>query len=191
VLSPKGEVRAFRDVKSWDTWLAENHSRSPGIWIRIAKKGSGIKSATSPEILDVALCYGWIDAQVRPENDTTWLQRFMPRAKRSMWSKRNREKALALIASGKMKPAGLDQIEAAKADGRWDAAYDSPRHAKTPPDLEKALARNKASRKFFDALSAANRYAILWRIQTAKKAETRAGRIASIIEMLEKGETFH
>ena len=115
----------------------------------------------------------------------------MPRANRSLWSKRNREKAQALIAGGKMKPAGLEQIEAAKADGRWDAAYDSPRNATVPPDLDEALRQSPTARKFFSALSAANRYAILWRIQTAKKPETRARRVASIIEMLEKGETFH
>jgi uncharacterized protein YdeI (YjbR/CyaY-like superfamily) len=185
------QIKAFATADAWTKWLEKNHARSPGVWIRIAKKGSGIKSVTSPEILEVALCYGWIDAQVRPESETTWLQRFMPRAKRSMWSKRNREKALALIASGRMKPAGFQQIESAKGDGRWDRAYDSPRNATVPADLQMALNRNPSARKFFKTLSAANRYAILWRIQTAKKAETRARRIEALVEMLEKGETLH
>jgi uncharacterized protein YdeI (YjbR/CyaY-like superfamily) len=187
-----GEVRAFRDQKAWGAWLAKNHRRSPhGVWIRLAKKGSGTKSITSPEALELALCYGWIDAQIRPESESTWLQRFMPRARRSIWSKRNREKALALIENGKMQSAGLEEIERAKADGRWEDAYDSPKNATVPLDLERALRKNARASAFFKTLNAANRYAVLWRIQTAKKPETRVRRIQTIVAMLEKGETFH
>ena len=159
--------------------------------MRIAKKASGARSVTYAEALEIALCYGWIDAQKRPESETAWLQRFMPRRPRSIWSKINREKALGLIASGKMKPAGLHEVERAKQDGRWEAAYDSPKTAIMHPDFQKALNRNPRAKAFFSTLSAANRYAILWRIQTAKKAETRDRRIRSFIEMLEKGETIH
>lgn len=159
--------------------------------MRIAKKASGARSVTYTEAVEIALCYGWIDAQKRPESETAWLQRFMPRRQRSIWSKINREKALALIASGQMKPAGLEEVERAKQDGRWEAAYDSPKTATMPPDFHKALNRNPRAKAFFSTLSAANRYAILWRIQTAKKAETRDRRIRSFIEMLEKGETIH
>ncbi|MFN2636027.1 MAG: YdeI family protein [Gemmatimonadaceae bacterium] len=188
---PTGEARAFKDQSAWAEWLEKNHRGSPGVWIRLGKKGSGIKSITSPEALEVALCYGWIDAQMRPENEETWLQRFMPRATRSLWSKRNREKALALIESGKMRPAGLEEIERAKADGRWDEAYDSPKNATVPGDLEDALRKNPRAKAFFKTLNAANRYAILWRLQTAKKPDTRQRRIGTIVAMLEKGGTFH
>ena len=175
----------------WEKWLERNHAKSPGVWLRLAKKGATKPSVTYAEALESALCYGWIDAQKRSESDTTWLQRFMPRRPRSIWSKINREKALALISSGRMKPPGLAEVERAKADGRWDAAYDSPSSATVPDDFQKALNRSARAKKFFKTLNAANRYAILWRIQTARKAETRSARIQSMIEMLEKGETFH
>ena len=184
-------VRAFKDAKAWESWLAKNQTSVDGVWMRIAKKASGARSVTYTEAVEIALCYGWIDAQKRPESETAWLQRFMPRRQRSIWSKINREKALALIASGQMKPAGLEEVERAKQDGRWEAAYDSPKTATMPPDFHKALNRNPRAKAFFSTLSAANRYAILWRIQTAKKAETRDRRIRSFIEMLEKGETIH
>lgn len=159
--------------------------------MRIAKKASGTKSVTYPEALEVALCHGWIDAQKRPESETAWLQRFMPRRQRSIWSKINREKALALIASEQMKPAGLDEIERARKDGRWEAAYDSPSGATVPADFEKELDRHPKAKAFFKTLSRTNSYAITWRIQTAKKPETRKRRIRTFIEMLEKGETLH
>ena len=144
-----------------------------------------------PEAVEVALCYGWIDAQARPESATAWLQRFMPRRPGSIWSKINRERALALIASGRLRPAGLEQVERAREDGRWEAAYDSSRTATVPADFERELELNPKARAFFKTISAANRYAILWRLQTAKKAETRANRLKTFIEMLEKGETIH
>lgn len=184
-------VRAFKDAREWESWLAKNQTAGGGIWMRIAKKASGTKSVTYPEALEVALCHGWIDAQKRPESETAWLQRFMPRRQRSIWSKINREKALALIASEQMKPAGLDEIERARKDGRWEAAYDSPSGATVPADFEKELDRHPKAKAFFKTLSRTNSYAITWRIQTAKKPETRERRIRTFIEMLEKGETLH
>jgi uncharacterized protein YdeI (YjbR/CyaY-like superfamily) len=184
-------VRAFKDAAAWDAWLAKNQNSPGGIWMRIAKKASGTKSITYPEAVEIALCHGWIDGLKRPESDTAWLQRFTPRRQRSIWSQINREKALALVAGGQMKPAGLAEIERAKRDGRWDAAYESPKSATMPADFKKELDRHPKANAFFKTLSKTNSYAILWRIQTAKKAETRARRIQTCIQMLEKGETFH
>jgi uncharacterized protein YdeI (YjbR/CyaY-like superfamily) len=189
--SAPGAVRGFKTRKEFAAWLEKNHETSPALWVRIARKGSGIKSITYAEGVEVALCYGWIDAQKLPENETTWLQRFMPRRPRGIWSKINREKALALIANGQMTQAGLVEIERAKKDGRWEAAYDSQAGANVPTDFEQELERHPKAKEFFKSISAANRYAITWRLQTAKKAETRAKRMRSFIEMLEKGETLH
>jgi uncharacterized protein YdeI (YjbR/CyaY-like superfamily) len=189
--SAPGAVRGFKTRKDFAAWLEKNHKTSPALWVRIARKGSGIKSITYAEGVEVALCYGWIDAQKLPESKTTWLQRFMPRRPRSIWSKVNREKALALIANGQMTQAGIVEIERAKTDGRWEAAYDSQGGASVPPDFEEALERHPKAKAFFKSISAANRYAITWRLQTAKKAETRAKRMRTFIEMLEKGETLH
>jgi len=189
--SAPGAVRGFKTREEFAAWLDKNHKTSPALWVRMARKGSGIKSITYAEGVEVALCYGWIDAQKLPESETAWLQRFMPRRSRSIWSKVNREKALALIANGQMTQAGLVEIERAKTDGRWEAAYDSQAGARVPPDFEKALERHPKAKAFFNSISAANRYAITWRLQTAKKAETRAKRMRRFIEMLEKGETLH
>lgn len=189
--SAPGAIRGFKTRKEFAAWLDKNHKTSPALWVRMGRKGSGIKSITYAEGVEVALCYGWIDAQKLPENETTWLQRFMPRRPRSIWSKVNREKALALIANGQMTQAGLVEIERAKTDGRWEAAYDSQAGASVPPDFEEALERHPKAKAFFKSISAANRYAITWRLQTAKKAETRAKRMRTFIEMLEKGETLH
>jgi len=150
-----------------------------------------VQSLTYSEALEVALCYGWIDAQKKSESENTWLQKFTPRTKKSIWSRINREKALALIQAGEMKPAGLKAIESAKADGRWDAAYDSPSRATVPPDLQAALDRNARAKDFFATLDGANRYAVLFRIQTAKRADTRAKRIDRFIKMLENKEKLH
>jgi uncharacterized protein YdeI (YjbR/CyaY-like superfamily) len=182
------ELKTQRD---WEKWLDKNHRSSEGIWLRIAKKGSKNPTLSYPEALEIALCYGWIDAQKRAESERAWLQRFMPRRSRSIWSKINRDKALALMAAGRMKPAGIAEVTRAQQDGRWDAAYDSPKTATVPPDFQKALDGNRTAKEFFKALSGANRYAILWRLQTAKKAETRTRRIEKFIQMLEKGETLH
>jgi uncharacterized protein YdeI (YjbR/CyaY-like superfamily) len=189
--SAPGRIRGFKTRKDFATWLEKNHETSPALWVRIARKGSGVKSIAYAEGVEVALCYGWIDAQKLPESETAWLQRFMPRRPRSIWSKVNREKALALIASGQMTPAGLMEIERAKKDGRWEAAYDSQSGASLPPDFEKELERHPKAKSFLKTLSRANTYAVLWRLQTAKKAETRAKRMRTFIEMLEKGETLH
>jgi len=189
--SAPGAVRGFKTREEFAAWLDKNHKTSPALWVRMARKGSGIKSITYTEGVEVALCYGWIDAQKLPESETAWLQRFMPRRSRSIWSKVNREKALALIANGQMTQAGLVEIERAKTDGRWEAAYDSQAGASVPPDFEEELERHPKAKAFFNSISAANRYAITWRLQTAKKAETRAKRMRRFIEMLEKGETLH
>ena len=190
-VKPEDPTRAFKDAQAWESWLARNHTAADGIWMRMAKKASGIKSITYPEAVEVALCYGWIDGLKRPETPTTWLQRFTPRRRRSIWSEINRDKALGLIAGGRMKPAGLEEVERAKRDGRWDAAYASPKSATMPLDFEKELNRHPKAKAFFQTLSRTNSYAIMWRIQTAKKPETRARRIATYIEMLEKGDTIH
>lgn len=184
-------IRSFKDAKAWDAWLAKNQDNNAGIWMRIAKKASGTKSITYPEAVEIALCHGWIDGLKRPESETAWLQRFTPRRQRSFWSQINREKALALIEKGQMKPAGLAEIERAKRDGRWDAAYQSPKSATMPADFKKELDRHPKAKAFFKTLSKTNSYAILWRIQTAKKPETRQRRIRDFLERLEKGETLH
>ena len=181
----------FQNQKVWTAWLAKNHGKSFGVWLRLAKKASGLRSVSHSEALEVALCYGWIDAQTKSDDENAWLQKFTPRAKKSIWSKINRQKALALIEAGQMKPAGLEEIERAKKDGRWDAAYDSPRAATVPDDLQAALEGNARAKAFFSTLNGQNRYAILFRIQTAKKADTRARRIRQFVEMLAKNERLH
>ena len=159
--------------------------------MRLAKKGSSLRSVSYSEALEAALCYGWIDGQKRGESDEAWLQRFLPRTAKSIWSKINRQKADALIVAGRMKSAGLEAVDAAKIDGRWDAAYDSPKGAKVSPDFQAALDASPRAREFFAVLDGANRYAVLFRIQTAKKAETRARKIRELVEMLERKETIH
>jgi len=184
-------IRAFKTQNDFSAWLEKNHGRSSGLWVRLAKKNSGIKSITYAEALEVALCYGWIDALKRPENERTWLQRFLPRRPKSLWSKINRDRALALIESGRMHAAGLAEIDRAKSDGRWEAAYDSPSRATVPPDFQKELDRNPMAKAFFETLDRINRYAIIWRIQTAKEGEAKQRRTRALIEMLEKGEKLH
>jgi uncharacterized protein YdeI (YjbR/CyaY-like superfamily) len=184
-------ARLFKSKKDWALWLEKNHGKSGGLWLRLAKKDSGLRSVSYKEALDVALCHGWIDGQKKPEDEKTWLQRFVPRSDRSLWSKINREKASALIASGEMKAAGLEAIEAAKKNGRWEAAYDSPSGAGVPRDLQAALDGNARAMAFFEKLDRANRYAVLWRIQTVKKAETRARKIREFVGMLERREKIH
>lgn len=184
-------VMLFASQKDWAKWLDKNRASSSGLWLRLAKKASELKSVSYAEALDVALCYGWIDGQKKSYDDESWLQKFTPRGAKSIWSKINREKAESLIKAGAMKPAGLHAIERAKQDGRWDAAYDSQSKATIPEDFQAKLDRNPKAKDFFAELNSANRYAILWRIQTAKKAETRARRIQQFIEMLERNETIH
>jgi uncharacterized protein YdeI (YjbR/CyaY-like superfamily) len=183
--------RLFKSQQDFAAWLAKNHGKSAGVWLRLAKKDSGLRSVSYREALDVALCYGWIDGQKKPEDEKTWLQRFVPRSDKSIWSKINREKALGLIACGEMKSAGLEAIETAKKNGRWEAAYDSPSGATVPEDFQAALDGNARARAFFNKLDRANRYAVLWRIQTVRKAETRARKIREFVGMLERGEKIH
>ncbi len=181
----------FEQQHDWAAWLDEHHGTSPGVWLRLAKKASGLQSVSYDEALEVALCYGWIDGQKKSYDDASWLQKFTPRGAKSIWSKINRAKAEALMASGRMQPAGLKAVESAKQDGRWEAAYDSPRSATVPDDFQAALDQNAEAKAFFATLNSANRYAILFRIQTAKKAETRAKRIQEFIRMLEQHEKLY
>jgi uncharacterized protein YdeI (YjbR/CyaY-like superfamily) len=181
----------FETKKKWADWLAKQHDKSAGVWLKLGKKGTGIPSVTYEEALDVALCYGWIDGQKKGFDDQYWLQKFTPRGQKSIWSKINTEKAEKLIANGEMKPAGLKAIEMAKQDGRWDAAYESQKNISVPEDFRSALEKNKKAKAFFATLNSANRYSFLFRLQTAKKAETREKRIRQLVGMLEKGEKFH
>jgi uncharacterized protein YdeI (YjbR/CyaY-like superfamily) len=187
----QGEARLFKDQAAWSGWLDKNHARSSGIWLRLAKKNSGLQSVSYAEAIESALCYGWIDGQKRPESEQAWLQRFCPRSAKSIWSKVNREKALALTKSGRMMAAGQQAIAEAKSNGRWESAYDSPSRAAVPDDFQAALKSSPRANSFFETLDRANRYAILFRIQTAKKPETRARNIQKFIAMLERGEKIH
>jgi len=184
-------ILPFESKKEWADWLAKQHDKSTGVWLKLAKKATGIPSVTYAEALDVALCYGWIDGQKGSFDDKYWLQKFTSRGPKSIWSKINTEKVERLIAGGEMKSAGLKAIEAAKKDGRWDAAYASQKNISMPEDFQAALNKNKKAQAFFDTLKSSDRYSFLFRIQTAKKAETRAKRIQQFIEMLEKNEKFH
>ena len=182
---------AFDSRQAWEEWLATHHATARGLWVTFAKKNSGITSVSFPDALEVALCYGWIDGQRRSLDESWYLQRFTPRAPRSRWSKINRAKAEALIAAGTMRPAGLREVERARADGRWEAAYDSPRTATVPDDLAAALEANPGAAAFFATLDSGNRYAILHRIAEAKRPETRARRITTYVAMLAAGEKLH
>lgn len=184
-------IEPFETPAAFARWLKKHGASVPVLWLKMAKKKSGLRSITWSEAVDVALCYGWIDGQSKSLDETYVLQRFTPRGKRSKWSKLNRERVARLIEGGRMQPAGLAEVERAKADGRWDAAYDSPSTAVVPDDLAMALAKNKKAKAFFESLTGANRYAILHRLQDAKKPETRVRRIEKFIEMLKNGETLH
>jgi uncharacterized protein YdeI (YjbR/CyaY-like superfamily) len=181
----------FASRAEWEQWLETHHGDEAGVWMKIAKKGSGIESAAYPDVLEVALAYGWIDGRRRALDAGYFLQHFTPRRARSNWSKINRDWATRLIKAGLMRPPGLREVERAQADGRWDAAYDGPGSATIPEDLERALSENPAARAFFETLNSQNRYAILYRIQDAKRPETRARRIAQFVEMLGRGEKLY
>lgn len=183
--------RSFRSSKELRAWLAKEHTRAPGLLLRIYKKDSGVPSITYAEALDQALCFGWIDGQKLPFDASSWIQKFTPRRAKSGWSKKNVEHVDRLIQEGQMTPAGLKEIEAAKADGRWAAAYDSPANATVPPEFVKELARNAKAKQFYATLNKANLYAIAYRLQTAKRPETKIKRMKLIIEMLARGEKFH
>jgi uncharacterized protein YdeI (YjbR/CyaY-like superfamily) len=185
------EIVAFPSAKQWERWLAKTHSSSSGVWLRLFKKESGVATVTHAEALAVAICYGWIDGQIKKCDEVSWLRKFTPRRPKSVWSKRNRELVEQLTAAGKMRPAGLKEVKAAQADGRWDRAYDSPSKMEMPGDFLRELSKNKKARAFFETLNKANTYAIAWRLQTARKAETREKRMKAIIAMLASGQAFH
>jgi uncharacterized protein YdeI (YjbR/CyaY-like superfamily) len=181
----------FSSAERWAAWLAEHHAGSDGVWLEFAKKGSGETTLSYDEALEAALAYGWIDSQVRRLDERFYAQRFTPRRARSPWSKRNRELAEALIANGRMQPAGLAEVERAKGDGRWERAYDSPANATVPDDLQAALDANPKAAAFWETLTKQNRYAITYRLQDAKKPETRARRLATFVAMLKRGEKLY
>lgn len=183
--------RLFKSAKAFETWLKKHHASSDGLWLQIAKRDADEPSVTYAEAVEIALCWGWIDGQKKGLDDQHFLQRFTPRRARSVWSKVNVEKVAALIAAGRMQAPGLAQVDAAKADGRWARAYDGARTSVVPDDLQAALDAQPPAKAFFATLNASNRYAVLWRIQTAVKPETRARRIEQLVDMLARGEAVH
>ncbi|HYI98253.1 MAG TPA: YdeI/OmpD-associated family protein [Thermoleophilaceae bacterium] len=184
-------ILPFASREAWESWLEEHHDSSAGVWLKIAKKATGIETVTHAEALEEALCFGWIDGQRNSFDDEWFLQRFTPRRPRSRWSQINRDKADELIARGAMRPAGLREVKRAKADGRWDAAYASQSKIEVPPDLQQALEDSPAAKEFFGTLNSTNRYAVLYRIHDAKRPETRARRIEKFVAMLARGEKLH
>lgn len=184
-------VLFFETDAAFETWLAAHLTQPKGIWLKFAKKSSGITSLAYAGALDVALCYGWIDGQAKSIDEVWYLQRFTPRRPKSLWSKRNIGKVAELIKAGRMQPAGQAEIDAAKKDGRWDVAYDSPANVQVPADFQAELDKHPKAKSFFETLTKTNSYAVLWRIHTAKRPETRRSRIEKYIAMLERGETFH
>ena len=185
------EPRLFRNAKAFEAWLKKHHASSDGLWLQIAKKGADQPSVTYAEAVEIALCWGWIDGHKKSLDDQHFLQRFTPRRVRSIWSKINVDKVAALVEAGRMQPAGQAQVDAARADGRWAKAYDGARTATVPDDLQAALDAAPAAKAFFATVNASNRYAVLWRVQTAVKPETRAKRIAQLVEKLARGELLH
>ena len=181
----------FKSAKAFEAWLKKHHATSDGLWLQIAKKGADAPSVTYPEAVEIALCWGWIDGQKKGLDDQHFLQRFTPRRARSIWSKINVDKVAALIDAGRMQPSGQAQIDAAKADGRWAQAYDGAKTSTVPDDLQAALDASPKAKAFFATINASNRYAVLWRVQTAVKPETRARRIEQLVEMLARGEVVH
>lgn len=184
-------ILAFASQAEWEAWLDAEHQASDGVWLKFAKKGSGVETVVYAEALDVALCYGWIDSQVRSLDERFYLQKFTPRRARSKWSQVNRAKIEELTKQGRMKPAGLEQVELAKADGRWDAAYASPANAEMPDDLQAALDASPSAAEFWAGLNKSNRFAILYQLEDAKKPETRARRLEKFVGMLERGEKLY
>jgi uncharacterized protein YdeI (YjbR/CyaY-like superfamily) len=181
----------FADAAAFEAWLEDNHEHHRGVWLEIAKKGSSQATVSYPEAIEIALCFGWIDGQKARGDDAYWRQRFTPRSRRSRWSRVNRDKAEQLIAAGRMRPAGLAEVERARADGRWDAAYAGQRAAVVPDDLQRELQADPVAAAAFAALDARNRYAIIWRLNDAKRPETRARRLANYLDMLRRGERLH
>jgi uncharacterized protein YdeI (YjbR/CyaY-like superfamily) len=190
-MSHSDPILTFPTQEEWEAWLEMNGQASSGVWLRIARKSAEHATVTYAEAVESALCFGWIDGQKQAQNEQYWLQRFSPRAAKSIWSRINRQKALALIDAGRMRPAGMRQISLAKEDGRWEKAYSSASSSTVPEDLQQALDANRKANEFFATLNSQNRYAILFRIQNVKKAETRARKIAQFVEMLSKGEKLY
>jgi uncharacterized protein YdeI (YjbR/CyaY-like superfamily) len=184
-------ILPFETQQDWEAWLKENHAETKGVWLKIAKKEASTPTVSYAEALDSALCYGWIDGQKSAFDDKYWLQKFTPRGAKSIWSKVNCNKAEALIAQGRMQPAGLRQVELAKSDGRWERAYESQSKITIPDDFQRALDNNPNAKEFFNTLDSANRYAFLFRIQAAKKPETRSAKIQKFVEMLHKQQKLH
>ena len=182
---------AFPSAAEWEAWLEANHATAPGVWIKMAKKDSGVDSVRYPEVLESALCFGWIDGRREALDERFFLQRYTPRRARSRWSRINREKAERLIADGRMRPAGLAEVEQARTDGRWDAAYEGQRSIVVPEDLRRELDARPEAKAFFEQLSSQNRYAILYRLHEAKRPETRARRLEKFVAMLEAGEKIY
>ena len=182
---------SFPSAAEWERWLQDNHGDRDGVWIKMAKKASGLDSVRYPEVLESALCYGWIDGRREALDERFFLQRFTPRRPRSRWSRINRETAERLISHGRMRPSGLAEVERAKADGRWEAAYESQARSRVPEDLQRELDARPTARVSFERLSGQNRYAILYRLADAKRAETRERRLAKFVAMLEAGETIY
>lgn len=188
---PEFPILPFATAKAWEMWLKKHHAQQPGIWIQFYKKASGVQTITYKEALDVALCYGWIDSLVNKYDAQSYIQKFTPRGPRSIWSQVNTEHVARLIKEGKMTPAGLEKVEAAKQDGRWARAYASPKNVAMPEDFNAALSKNKKAKAFFETLNKANTYGIITRLHFLKRPETRARRIAEFIAMLERGEKLH
>lgn len=184
-------IFSFASAEAWEAWLEREHATSDGVWIKFAKKGSGVASVAYPEAVEVGLCYGWIDSQLLSLDNRFYLQKFTPRRARSKWSRVNREKVAALMKQDRMKPAGLAEVEAAKKDGRWAAAYASPANVEVPDDLRMALDASPKAAQFFATLNKSNRYAILYQLQDAKKPETRTRRLEKLMRMLERGEKLY
>jgi uncharacterized protein YdeI (YjbR/CyaY-like superfamily) len=184
-------IVAFSSAKQWKQWLAKNHARPNGIWLRLFKRTAAVPTVSYDEALDEAVCYGWIDGQLKGYDEESWLRKFTPRRPTSVWSKRNRAHAERLIKAGRMRAARFKEIEAAKQNGRWKSAYDPASTMVMPDDFLRGLAKNKRAKAFFNALNRANVYAIAWRLQTAKTPETRQRRLTTILAMLAKGQKFH
>ena len=184
-------IAAFASAAEWEAWLDAEHASSDGVWIKFAKKGSGIDSVSYPEAVEIGLCFGWIDSQIKSLDERFYIQKFTPRRAKSKWSRVNREKIEELTKQGRMKPAGLAEVELAKADGRWEAAYSSPANAEVPDDLQKALDASPKAAEFWAVLNKSNRYAIVYQLEDAKKPETRTRRLEKFLGMLERGEKLY
>ena len=184
-MKPDYQILPFKDAAAWRKWLVKNHSSADGVWIRIYKKTTGLPTVTYDQALDDALCYGWIDGQVKSYDEQSYIQKFTPRRKASLWSKRNIEHIARLTAEGLMTPTGIAEVNRAKEDGRWDAAYDMPSQMSVPEDFLKELKKHPKANQFYQTLNKTNHYAIAWRLQTAKTTETRDRRMAKIIQTLQ------